>query len=52
MSNDELEQLMWLQPVLDGDDRVRRQDLYTTQQEHFEKDKAGEAEIEAYIKEL
>ncbi|MGK5497182.1 GmrSD restriction endonuclease domain-containing protein [Streptomyces sp. URMC 125] len=52
LSNDELEQLMWLQLVLDGDDRVRRQDLYAAQQKRFEHDKAGEAEIEAYIKEL
>lgn len=52
LSNDELEQLMWLQLVLDGDDRVRRQDLYTAQQERFEGTGAGEAEIEAYIREL
>ncbi|MFP8905847.1 GmrSD restriction endonuclease domain-containing protein [Streptomyces atacamensis] len=52
LSNDELEQLMWLQLVLDGDDRVRRQDLYAAQQKRFENEKAGEAEIEAYIREL
>lgn len=52
LSNDELEQLMWLQLVLDGDDRVRRQDLYTAQQHRFEKSKASEANIEAYIQEL
>src|SRR5690606_27708635 len=52
LSNDELEQLMWLQLVLDGDDRVRRQDLYTAQQKRFEKSGTGEAEIEAYIREL
>ncbi|MFD9794566.1 DUF262 domain-containing protein [Streptomyces sp. NPDC059070] len=56
LSNDELEQLMWLQLVLDGDDRVRRQDLYTAQQQRFERQVASgsqaEAEIEAYIKEL
>ncbi|MDI9829863.1 DUF262 domain-containing protein [Streptomyces sp. KAU_LT] len=52
LSNDELEQLMWLQLVLDGDDRVRRQDLYAAQQRRFENRKAGDAEIEAYIKEL
>ncbi|MFJ5654309.1 DUF262 domain-containing protein [Streptomyces microflavus] len=56
LSNDELEQLMWLQLVLDGDDRVRRQDLYTAQQHRFESQAASgaqaEAEIEAYIKEL
>ncbi|MEU1940902.1 DUF262 domain-containing protein [Streptomyces sp. NPDC020125] len=52
LSNDELEQLMWLQLVLDGDDRVRRQDLYTAQQQRFEHGEVGEPEIEAYIKEL
>nr|WP_285554902.1 DUF262 domain-containing protein [Streptomyces hygroscopicus] len=52
LSNDELEQLMWLQLVLDGDDRVRRQDLYTAQQRRFEETRIGEAEIEEYIKEL
>ncbi|MDI3390199.1 DUF262 domain-containing protein [Streptomyces sp. B-S-A8] len=56
LSNDELEQLMWLQLVLDGDDRVRRQDLYTAQQQLFERRAADgtqtEATIEAYIKEL
>ncbi|MEU5184568.1 GmrSD restriction endonuclease domain-containing protein [Streptomyces longwoodensis] len=52
LSNDELEQLMWLHLVLDGDDRVRRQDLYAAQQRRFEDDGAGEAEIEEYIREL
>ncbi|MGA5293000.1 GmrSD restriction endonuclease domain-containing protein [Streptomyces koyangensis] len=56
LSNDELEQLMWLQLVLDGDDRVRRQDLYTAQQQRFERGltngSPAEADIEAYIKEL
>ncbi|MFC8307706.1 DUF262 domain-containing protein [Streptomyces olivaceus] len=52
LSNDELEQLMWLQLVLDGDDRVRRQDLYAAQQKRFDGPQTGEAEIEAYIKEL
>ncbi|MEV7402672.1 DUF262 domain-containing protein [Streptomyces sp. NPDC091267] len=52
LTNEELEQLMWLQLVLDGDDRVRRQDLYTVQQQRFEHDGASEAEIEAYIREL
>ncbi|MBK0371487.1 DUF262 domain-containing protein [Streptomyces sp. RB110-1] len=52
LSNDELEQLMWLQLVLDGDDRVRRQDLYAAQQQRFERGEVSEAEIEAYIKEL
>lgn len=56
LTNDELEQLMWLQLVLDGDDRVRRQDLYAAQQKHFENGETGEArteaDIEDYIKEL
>ncbi|MEV8287479.1 GmrSD restriction endonuclease domain-containing protein [Streptomyces niveus] len=52
LSNDELEQLMWLQLVLDGDDRVRRQDLYAAQQQRFERGEVNEAEIEAYIREL
>lgn len=51
-TNEELEQLMWLQLVLDGDDRVRRQDLYTAQQTRFAKHGSDEAAIEAYIKEL
>ncbi|MET7688375.1 DUF262 domain-containing protein [Streptomyces sp. NPDC005483] len=52
LSNEELEQLMWLQLVLDGDDRVRRQDLYAAQQQRFEHGKATEEDIEAYIMEL
>lgn len=32
LSDDQLEQLMWLQLVLDGDERVRRQDMYAAQQ--------------------
>lgn len=56
LTNDELEQLMWLQLVLDGDDRVRRQDLYAAQQKRFEGGERGtgrtEADIEAYIREL
>ncbi|WP_253915789.1 DUF262 domain-containing protein [Streptomyces sp. NRRL S-31] len=52
LTNDELEQLMWLRLVLDGDDRVRRQDLYAAQQHRFERADADEDGIEAYIKEL
>ncbi|MBC3989380.1 DUF262 domain-containing protein [Streptomyces sp. AC563] len=52
LSNDELEQLMWLHLVLGGDDRVRRQDLYASQQQHFERREITEAEIEAYIRDL
>ncbi|MEU3981742.1 DUF262 domain-containing protein [Streptomyces sp. NPDC026672] len=50
LSNEELEQLMWLQLVLDGNDRVRRQDLYASQQQRFEHGEASEEEIEAYIR--
>jgi alkylated DNA nucleotide flippase Atl1 len=52
LTNDQLEQLMWLQLVVDGDDRVRRQDLYTAQQQRFERDGCDEETIEAYIREL
>lgn len=52
LSNEELEQLMWLQLVLDGDDRVRRQDLYAAQQQRFERGRATEEDIENYIREL
>ncbi|MFC9428071.1 DUF262 domain-containing protein [Streptomyces sp. NPDC056987] len=52
LSNDELEQLMWLQLVLGGDDRVRRQDLYASQQQHFERRETTEAEIESYVRDL
>jgi uncharacterized protein with ParB-like and HNH nuclease domain/alkylated DNA nucleotide flippase Atl1 len=52
LTNDQLELLMWLHLVLDGNDRVRRQDLYITQQQAFEKGDASEDAIEAYIKEL
>ncbi|MEH6373330.1 DUF262 domain-containing protein [Streptomyces sp. KLMMK] len=56
LSNDELEQLMWLQLVLDGEDRVRRQDLYAAQQQRFERGRTegagAEADVESYIKEL
>jgi alkylated DNA nucleotide flippase Atl1 len=52
LTNDQLEQLMWLHLVVDGNDRVRRQDLYTAQQQRFERDGWDEETIEAYIKEL
>ncbi|MEU5342605.1 hypothetical protein AB0H18_17475 [Streptomyces sp. NPDC020766] len=51
LSNGE-QQLMWLQLVLDGDDRVRRQDLFAAQQQRFERPEVSEADIEAYIREL
>ncbi|MFH8370811.1 DUF262 domain-containing protein [Streptomyces sp. NPDC018031] len=50
--NEDLEHLMWLQLMLDGEDGVRRQDLYTAQQARFEKHGSDEAAIEAYIREL
>ncbi|MEU9448074.1 DUF262 domain-containing protein [Streptomyces sp. NPDC048277] len=49
---DDLEHLMWLQLVLGGDDRVRRQDLYAAQLARFDFDGSQEPEIETYIKEL
>ncbi|MEU9125502.1 DUF262 domain-containing protein [Streptomyces sp. NPDC048506] len=49
LSNDELEQLMWLQLVLDGDDRVRRQDLYAAQQQRFERNGTSGAQTEADV---
>jgi alkylated DNA nucleotide flippase Atl1 len=52
LSNDQLEQLMWLQLVLDGDERVRRQDMYGAQQVRLRTDGESEAAIEQYIKEL
>ncbi|MGW8379943.1 DUF262 domain-containing protein [Streptomyces sp. ODS28] len=51
-SNENLEHLMWLQLVLGGDDRVRRQDLYAAQQARFEGEGADEAAVEAYVGEL
>ncbi|WP_156725258.1 DUF262 domain-containing protein [Streptomyces apocyni] len=48
----DLEHLMWLQLVLDGDDGVRRQDLYTAQRERFNRGGGGEDEIETYLREL
>lgn len=52
LSNEDLEHLMWLQLVLDGDERVRRQDLYGAQQARFEKEKSTEDDIEAYVRDL
>ncbi|WP_200885929.1 DUF262 domain-containing protein [Nocardia seriolae] len=52
LSNEQLEQLMWLQLVLHGGSRTRRQDVYTAQQRHFARHGETEADIEDYIREL
>jgi alkylated DNA nucleotide flippase Atl1 len=52
LSVNELEQLMWLQLVLDGDGKVRQQDMYTAQQSYFSKTDQSESVFERYIKEL
>ncbi|UGY90760.1 GmrSD restriction endonuclease domain-containing protein [Streptomyces gobiensis] len=52
LSNEDLEHLMWLQLVLDGDERVRRQDLYGAQQARFEKQDTTEEDIASYVREL
>ncbi|MGW4535415.1 GmrSD restriction endonuclease domain-containing protein [Nocardia sp. NPDC004340] len=52
LSNEQLEQLMWLQLVLHGGSRTRRQDVYTAQQRHFFRTGETEADIEVYIREL
>lgn len=52
LTNEELEHLMWLQLVLGGDERVRRQDLYGAQQARFEKQGTTEDDIAAYVDEL
>ncbi|GLZ43769.1 DUF262 domain-containing protein [Actinokineospora sp. NBRC 105648] len=49
---DQLEHLMWLLLVLDGDERVRRQDMYATQQDKLRVAGGGEDAAEAYIREL
>ncbi|WP_306359199.1 DUF262 domain-containing protein [Nocardia sp. CC227C] len=52
LTNEQLEHLMWLQLVLDGGVRVRRQDMYSAQQRRFIRDGESEADIEAYVREL
>ncbi|UVS79865.1 hypothetical protein Actkin_03615 [Actinokineospora sp. UTMC 2448] len=47
----QLEQLMWLQLLLDGHSTVRQQDMYAAQQKHFAKYDTEEV-FEAYIREL
>ncbi|PPJ31714.1 hypothetical protein C5E45_22915 [Nocardia nova] len=51
LANDQLEHLMWLKLVLDGEARVRRQDMYIAQQRRFQGDDS-ESDVEAYVREL
>lgn len=51
MSNEDLERLLWLQLVLDGDARVSQEGLYDAQQRQFERN-GGEADVEAYVAKL
>ena len=51
MSNEDLERLLWLQLVLDGDARVSQEGLYDAQQRQFEKS-GDEAAVEAYVAKL
>ncbi|WP_063713114.1 GmrSD restriction endonuclease domain-containing protein [Nocardia jiangxiensis] len=51
LANEQIEHLMWLMLVLDGEARVRRQDMYVAQQRRFQ-NRESEAEIEAYVCEL
>jgi alkylated DNA nucleotide flippase Atl1 len=48
----EIEHLIWLQLVLDGESRVRRQDIYNAEQARFAKTARTEQVYEDYIKEL
>ncbi|MEY9935421.1 alkylated DNA nucleotide flippase Atl1 [Catenulispora sp. GP43] len=51
MSNEDLERLLWLQLVLDGDARVSQEGLYDAQQRQFEKS-GDEAAVEQYVAKL
>jgi alkylated DNA nucleotide flippase Atl1 len=51
MSNEDLERLLWLQLVLDGDARVSQEGLYDAQQRQFEK-YGDEAAVEQYVAKL
>ena len=51
MSNEDLERLLWLQLVLDGDARVSQEGLYDAQQRQFEKS-GDEGAVEAYVAKL
>jgi alkylated DNA nucleotide flippase Atl1 len=48
----EIEHLIWLQLILDGENRVRRQDIYNAEQVRFAKSAQTEQVYEDYIKEL
>lgn len=52
LSVNQLEQLMWLQLLLDGNSGVRQQDMYAAQQAHFAKYDPDEEIFESYIREL
>lgn len=51
MSNEDLERLLWLQLVLDGDARVSQEGLYDAQQRQFERN-GDEAAVEQYVVKL
>jgi alkylated DNA nucleotide flippase Atl1 len=51
LTNKQLEELVWLDLVLRGDDRATQEAIYQSQQQHLDK-LPGEAEIEAWITEL
>lgn len=48
----EIEHLIWLQLILDGENRVRRQDIYNAEQVRFARTTRTEQVYEDYIKEL
>ncbi|MFI6581745.1 DUF262 domain-containing protein [Embleya sp. NPDC050493] len=52
LTNAQLEQLMWLHLVLEGDSQVRLQDIYAAQQGRLDVGDATEATVEAYVVEL
>jgi alkylated DNA nucleotide flippase Atl1 len=52
MPNEDLERLMWLQLVLDGDAKVSQEDLYRAQQRRFDKAGAGEPQVRDYVEQL
>jgi alkylated DNA nucleotide flippase Atl1 len=51
LTNKQLEELVWLDLVLRGDDRATQDAIYQSQQHHLSK-LSGEAEIEAWIVDL
>lgn len=52
MTNDQLERLMWLVLVLDGESKVSQADLYGAQQRRFETHGGDEDAVEAYVERL